>query len=69
MIEIFSRTSVWYHTGLPAVPIRWVLIRDPHERFDPQALRCTDLPQSPRTIVSWFVRRWRGEATFLYRPG
>jgi DDE superfamily endonuclease len=64
VIEICSRTAVWYHTGLPPVPIRWVLIRDPQERFDPQALLCTDLSQSPLTIVSWFVRRWQVEVTF-----
>jgi hypothetical protein len=46
------------------VPIRWVLIRDPEQRFDPQALLCTDLTQSPLTVVSWFVRRWQVEVTF-----
>jgi hypothetical protein len=46
------------------VPIRWVLIRDPEQRFDPQALLCTDLKQSPLAIVSWFVRRWQVEVTF-----
>jgi hypothetical protein len=64
VIEVCSRTAVWYHTGLPAVPIRWVLIRDPLQRFDPQALLCTDLTQSPLAIVSWFVRRWQVEVTF-----
>jgi DDE superfamily endonuclease len=44
-IEVCTRTAVWYHTGLPPVPIRWVLIRDPQQRFDPQALLCTDLNQ------------------------
>jgi hypothetical protein len=64
VIEVCTRTAVWYHTGLPPVPIRWVLIRDPEKRFDPQALLCTDLNQSPLTIVSWFVRRWQVEVTF-----
>jgi hypothetical protein len=64
VIEICSRTAVWYHTGLSPVPIRWVLIRDPLQRFDSQALLCTDLMQSPLTIVSWFVRRWQVEVTF-----
>jgi DDE superfamily endonuclease len=63
-IEICSNTAVWYHTGLPPVPIRWVLIRDPQQRFDPQALLCTDLNQDALTIVSWFVRRWQVEVTF-----
>jgi hypothetical protein len=52
VIEVCSRTAVWDHTGSPAVPIRWVLIRDPEKRFDLQALLCTDLSQSPLTIVS-----------------
>jgi hypothetical protein len=64
LIEVCSRTAVWYHTGLPAVPIRWVLIRDPAQRFDPQALLCTDRTQNPLTIVSWFVQRWQVEVTF-----
>ena len=64
LIEVCSRTAVWYHTGLPPVPIRWVLVRDPQRRFDPQALLCTDLTQSPLPIVSWFVRRWPVEVTF-----
>ena len=64
VIEVCSRTAVWSHTGLLPVPIRWVLIRDPQQRFDPQALLCTDLTQNPLTIVSWFVRRWQVEVTF-----
>ncbi|MBV9479153.1 MAG: transposase [Acidobacteria bacterium] len=63
VIEICSCTAVWDHTGLPPVPIRWVLIRDPLQRFGPQALLCTDLTRSPLTIVSWFVRRWQVEVT------
>ena len=64
LIEVCSRTAVWYHTGLLPVPIRWVLIRDPQQRFDPQALLCTDLTRDPLAIVGWFVRRWQVEVTF-----
>lgn len=39
-LEIASSTAVWYHSGLPAVTIRWVLIKDPKERFETQALYC-----------------------------
>jgi hypothetical protein len=35
VIEICTQTAVWYHTGLPPVPIHWVLIRDPLQRFEP----------------------------------
>jgi hypothetical protein len=63
-VEIASATAVWYSTGLPAVPVRWVLIRDPNGEFKTQALLCTDLKADPQKIVSWFVMRWQLEVTF-----
>ena len=63
-IEIVSKMALWYSTGLPAVPLRWVLIRDPLEEFQPQALLCTDLATEPEQIILWFVRRWQMEPTF-----
>ena len=64
MIEITSNTAVWYHTGQPPLPIRWVLVRDPKQIFKTQALLCTDLSISAEQIVHWFVRRWQVEVTF-----
>lgn len=63
-VEIVSGTAVWYHKGVPAVPIRWVLIRDPLGKFKTQALLCTDLTITPEQIVQWFVWRWNIEVTF-----
>jgi hypothetical protein len=63
-VEMVSATCVWYHTGMPAVPIRWVLIRDPAGKFDPQALLCTRLEVTPLQILAWFVLRWQVEVTF-----
>ena len=57
MVEIASATAVWYSTGLFAVPVRWVLIRDPEGEFKTQALLCTDLEADPKKILSWFVMR------------
>lgn len=64
MIEITSKTAVWYHSGQPALPIRWVIVRDPKQIFRTQALLCTDPSQSAEQIVHWFVRRWQVEVTF-----
>ena len=63
-VAVVSATAVWYHTGLPPVPLRWVLIRDPQEQFATQALLCTDLTAAPDQIVAWFVQRWQLEVTF-----
>ena len=64
VVELCSCTALWRHAGLPIVPIRWVLLRDPQHRFDPQALLCTDPGRDPLQIVRWFVRRWQVEVTF-----
>jgi DDE superfamily endonuclease len=63
-LEIVSEKAEWYSTGLFAVPIRWVLIRDPEGGFKTQALLCTDLEANPERIVSWYVMRWQLEVTF-----
>jgi hypothetical protein len=63
-VEVVSATCIWYHSGMPPVPIRYVLIRDPLGKFTPQALVCTDLSADPTQIVSWFVLRWQLETTF-----
>jgi hypothetical protein len=63
-VEVISATAVWYSTGLPAVPLRWVLIRDPYGEFQTQAVLCTKLDADPERIISYFVRRWQMEATF-----
>jgi len=63
-LEVSSGTAVWYNRGKPSVPIRWVLIRDPFGKFEPQALLCTD-PEVPASqAIEWFVLRWQLEVTF-----
>jgi hypothetical protein len=63
-LETTSATAMWYSTGLPAVPIRWVLVRDPQGEFATQALLCTELGAKPEQILSWFALRWQMETTF-----
>jgi DDE superfamily endonuclease len=64
VVEVASRTCVWYHRGLIPVPIRWVLVRDPQKKFSTQALLSTRLEAEPMEILAWFVRRWKMEVTF-----
>ena len=63
-VEVATDTAVWYHSGKPPVAIRWVLIRDPQERFKPQALLSTNLAHTCEQMLTWFVRRWTMEVTF-----
>ncbi len=64
VVEISTAIAVWRHSGMPVVPIRWVLVRDPLGRFDPQALLCTNPAQDPVQVLRWFVQRWQLEVTF-----
>jgi DDE superfamily endonuclease len=64
LVEITSGTAIWYHGGMPPVPIRWVLVRDPAGELEPQAFLATDLNARPGDIIAWFVCRWQIEVTF-----
>ncbi len=63
-VEITSDTAVWYHSGMPVVPIRWILVRDPNGKFETKAFLCTDQSAKPIQILKWFIRRWQVEVTF-----
>ena len=63
-IEIASGKCVRYHTGKQAVPIRRVIIRDPHLRFETQAIFSTGVDASPKQIARWYIERWQLEVTF-----
>lgn len=62
--EITSGKCVWFHVGKEAVPIRWIIVRDPAEEFETQAILCTNQVAEPQQIVEWFIRRWQVEVTF-----
>jgi hypothetical protein len=63
-VEIVSDTAVWYHSGKPPVPIRWVLVRDPRGGLEPQAFLCTHPQATAQAILAWLVQRWQVEVTF-----
>jgi DDE superfamily endonuclease len=64
IVEIATGTALWYRGGVPPVPIRWLLVRDPTGELDPQAFLATDLNARPCDILAWFVSRWQVEVTF-----
>ena len=64
VVKLATGTAVWYHSGMPVVPLRWVVITDPAGKFAPQALLSTDVTLTAQQIVEWFVWRWQLEVTF-----
>lgn len=63
-MDIASGTSIWYRGGKPAIPLRWVLLRDPEGKLDTMVIQSTDMDLEPATIVRHFVKRWQVEVTF-----
>ena len=63
-LEITSNTALWYRPGTPVLPVRWVLVRDPDGKRDPQAFFSTDVSLEPTNIIALYVRRWQIEVTF-----
>lgn len=61
---IATGTAIWYHSGMPPVPIRWVLIKDPSGKIAPAALLSTNLDLEPSQMIDFFIRRWTVEVTF-----
>ncbi len=63
-IDLITGTAVWFHNGLPPVAIRWVLLRDPQGKFEPQALVTNEPELTDEQIIDYFLRRWQIEVTF-----
>ena len=63
-LEITSDIALWYRRGTPVLQVRWVLVRDPDGKRDPQAFFSTDLTIEPADIIALYVRRWQIEVTF-----
>ena len=52
LVEIATGTAMWYRAGVPPVPIRWLLVRDPKGELEPQAFLATDLNARPCDILA-----------------
>jgi hypothetical protein len=63
-LDVLTGTAVWYRSGLPPVLIRWVLLRDPTGKFEPQALVTNEPELGEEQIIDYFLRRWQIEVTF-----
>ncbi len=63
-LEITTGTALWFHGGLPVIPLRWVLVRDPEGKLDPKAFLCTGQDMDPVEILRSFIRRWQVEVTY-----
>jgi hypothetical protein len=64
VVDWTTGTALWYTTGTPPLPIRWVLVRDPHGKRPLRAFFSTERAQAAPSIIADFVNRWPLEVTF-----
>lgn len=61
---IYTGINLWYAYGIPPLPIRWVLIKDPTNETESVVLFSTYTEHSAERIIEIFVSRWPIEVTF-----
>ena len=63
-LELTTATALWYSTGFEPLPLRWVLVRNPHGKRPSRAFFSTNQHQSATSIVADVVQRWPIDVTF-----
>ena len=61
---IYTGVNLWYAYGIPPLPVRWVLIKDPSGETESVVLFSTNTEHSAERIIEIFVARWPIEVTF-----
>ena len=63
-LQISSGTALWYRSGQPVLPLRWVLVRPCDAQHPPRAFFSTCPVDRAGDIVACFIKRWSIETTF-----
>jgi hypothetical protein len=63
-VQVATDTAIWYHSGMPPILVRWVLIQDIQGKKDPVALLSVNIELSVEQIIACFIKRWSMEVTF-----
>jgi hypothetical protein len=65
-VQYITKTCLWHvmtHSSTP-IPIRYVLVKDPENKFNPVLLMCTDQKIDAIEIINTYIERWNVEVTF-----
>ena len=63
-LQVSSGTALWYRSGQPVLPLRWVLVRPCDAQCPPRAFFSTCPGDQAGDIVASFIKRWSIETTF-----
>ena len=63
-LQVSSGTALWYRSGQPVLPLRWVLVRPCDAQCPPRAFFSTCPSDQAGDVVASFIKRWSIETTF-----
>ena len=63
-LQISSGTALWYRSGQPPLPLRWVLVRHADAQKPSRAYFSTCASDQASDIVTCYIKRWSIETTF-----
>ena len=63
-LQISSGTALWYRSGQPPLPLRWVVVHHGGTQDPPRAFFSTCPSDPAGDIVACFIKRWSIETTF-----
>jgi hypothetical protein len=63
-IEYLTFICLWYHAGIPPIPLRIVLVKTPNGKNEAETFFSTNVDLEPTRIINYFVLRWNIEVTF-----
>ena len=63
-MEVVTGTGLWYRSGHPLVPVRWVFVRDRTGTHRDDYFFTTDVTMSPKAVIETYTGRWNIETTF-----
>src|SRR5262245_16028891 len=63
-VEVVTGVGLWYRSGRPLVPVRWVFVRDRSGSHRDEYFFTTDVRISPQAVIETYTGRWNIETTF-----
>jgi hypothetical protein len=63
-VEVVTGRGLWYRSGRPLVPVRWVFVRDRAGTHRDEYFFTTDATMSPAAVIATYTGRWNIETTF-----
>lgn len=63
-VEVVTGSGLWYRSGKPLVPVRWVFVHDRTGTHRDEYFFTTDVAMNPAEVIEMYTGRWNIETMF-----